>query len=198
MLGEATCLRSAHGPTSSGFHLGVAVRAHLHLMPSLLLSCRTCFTACAGCPVSSFAWLPEWLCLSLMGVIGGSRLSSYSVDAAMQIGCGEAAWAGKRQASSAKRRAPSAKRQAPSAKRQAPSAKRQAASGKRQTPSAKRQAPSAKRQAPSAIAPSAIAPSAKVHCGLPSGALLPDMPDSSLPCRTCREAFLRGRLLREL
>ena len=29
-----------------------------------------------------------------MGVIGGSRLSSCPVDAAMQVGCGEAAWAG--------------------------------------------------------------------------------------------------------
>ena len=33
-----------------------------------------------------------------MGVIGGSRLYSYLVDAAMQVGCGEAAWAVKRQA----------------------------------------------------------------------------------------------------
>ena len=33
-----------------------------------------------------------------MGVIGGSRLSSYLVDAAMQVGCGEAAWAIKSQA----------------------------------------------------------------------------------------------------
>ena len=64
------------------------------MLPSLLLPCRTCFTACAGCPVCSSAWLPGWLCLSLMGVIGGSRLSSYLVDAAMQVGCGEAAWAG--------------------------------------------------------------------------------------------------------
>ena len=94
MLGEATCSRPAHGPTSSGFHLGVAVRAHLHLMLSLLLPCRTCFTACVGCPVSSSAWLPRWLCLSLIVVIGGSRLSSCPVDAAMQVGCGEAAWAG--------------------------------------------------------------------------------------------------------
>ena len=31
-------------------------------------------------------------------VIGGSRLSSYLVDAAMQVGCGEAAWAVKRHA----------------------------------------------------------------------------------------------------
>ena len=98
VLGEATCSRSAHGPTSSGFHLGVAVRAHLHLMPSLLQPCRTCFTACASCPVGSSAWLPGRFCLSLMEVIGESRLSSYLVDAAMQVGCGEAAWAGKRQA----------------------------------------------------------------------------------------------------
>ena len=66
-------------------------------MPSLLLPCRTCFTACAGCPVSSSMRFPGWLCLSLMGVIGGSRLSSYLVDAAMQVGCGKAAWAVNRQ-----------------------------------------------------------------------------------------------------
>ena len=53
MLGEATCPRSARDPTRFGFHLGDAVQAHAHLVPSLLLSCRTCLSACAGCPVGS-------------------------------------------------------------------------------------------------------------------------------------------------
>ena len=79
VLGEATCSRSAHGPTSSGFQLGVlgdVVRAHLHLIPSLLLPCRTCFTACAGCPVSSSAWLPGWSMLPCRSAVVRQRGSA--------------------------------------------------------------------------------------------------------------------------
>ena len=54
--------------------LGVDVRVHLHLMPSLL-PCRTWFTACACRPVR----------ISFLGVAGGSRLFSCLVDAAMQV-----------------------------------------------------------------------------------------------------------------
>ena len=105
------------------------------------------------------------------------------------------------------RQTPSAMRQEPCAQRHAPSGKRQALSAKRQgarRQGAERRAPSAERRAPSAEcrAPSAKAPCAKVQCG-PSGARVPDMPDSSLPCRTCRRRghFARSappRALRDL
>ena len=83
-------------------------------------------------------WLPDLLLRLGSGMalplaqwmVGGSRLSSFPVDAAKQVSSGEAAFAGMRQATSAKHFAPSADR--PSAKRQAPSAKRQALCAKRQ------------------------------------------------------------------
>ena len=87
----ASCLvrPRVHGPPVApvcfGLHLGVDVWVHVRLMPSLLLPCRTCFTACACCTVGSSDWLPRWLGISLFGAAGGSRLSSCPIDAAMQV-----------------------------------------------------------------------------------------------------------------
>ena len=120
MPGEATCSRSARSPICSRFHLGIDGRMHVHLVPSLLPPCRTCFSACACCTVGSSDWLQRWLGISLLGLIGGSRLSTCPIDAAMLVHC-------------------------------------------------------------------------SVQCGLPSGAHMPDVPDSSLPCRACRR---RGHVAR--
>ena len=79
-------------PYSSGFHSRDAVRAHAHLLPSLFLPCRTCFAACAGCPVGPSAGF-QGFALLLFREVG---LPACPVDTAMRANLNRICAAGRR------------------------------------------------------------------------------------------------------